>query len=295
MSAPGQVSQVALSVADLDRSSRFYRDVLGFLPAGGERVRGRLAARVMGLPDVDAKLRWLVGRDERAQLELFQFARPAPGPRTAADDAAGWRRVGLVVRDLDAVLARAGSARVTDGRAGDGGARGQRRCTLRDPDGVLLDLMERDPLDGAPAPRHDAPVALRTVTLGVADPERMRAFFVDVLGLSEQRGPGGDHVLGSGGIRLELIPCDRSDAPARLQDYGLLNVALGFRERAEFRRCVERVRASGHRLLSAPLDAGWFSVVYCAGPEGVSVELLYVHRWCERFTGYVPRGGKARS
>jgi len=98
-------------------------------------------------------------------------------------------------------------------------------------------------------------------------------------------------------VRIELVACGptASRDVRRLQDYGLLNVALGFRHRSEFRDCVQRLRDRGYHLVSAPLDAGLFSVVYCAGPEGVSVELLYVHRWFERFTGYVPRPRKERS
>jgi catechol 2,3-dioxygenase-like lactoylglutathione lyase family enzyme len=270
------VSQIALSVADLERSERFYRDVLGFLPSGGERIRGRIASRVIGLPDVDAECRWLVGRDRGTQLELFQFRRPVPAQRRLGASAPGWRSFAVHVGDLDSVLARLGD------RGGPvDGAPGARRCKVTDPDGVALELVEADP-GVATAARHPAGAAMRAVTLGAVDPERMRRFFEVELGLDGTSGP----------IRVEIVLAEPSAERPRLHDLGLLNIALGFRERSAFRRCVDRVRG---RLVSAPLDAGVFSVVYCAGPEDVSVELLYVHRLFERFTGYVPRTSKERS
>ena len=260
------VSQIALSVADLDRSERFYRDMLGLLPSGGERIRGRIAARVMGLPEVEAECRWMVGRDAGTQLELFRFRRPVPAARRPGP---GWRSFGVHVRDLDSVLARLG-----DRCGAIDGERGARRCKVVDPDGVEIELLEADPRPAMPG-HHPAGAAMRSVTLGAVDPERMRRFFDVELGLEASPGP----------IGVEIVHAEPSNERTRLFDLGLLNVAIGFRERSGFRRSVDRVRG---RLLSKPVDAGVFSVVYCAGPEDVSVELLYVHRLFERFTGYVP-------
>jgi catechol 2,3-dioxygenase-like lactoylglutathione lyase family enzyme len=312
------VSQIALSVADAARSERFYCDAFGFLPAGGTRLRGRIASRVMGLPDVDAQCRWLVGRDELTQLELLQFAspRPAQPPEDRRPCDIGYSRVGLYVADFDAALDRLcalGSPPLT----GPLGARGARRVCARDPDGVLLELMEDDP--GSPSARPPArpgcPVALRSVTLSVPDLDRSKAFFAAALGMHEAPpdvlhtpsmeelwGLSATHarratsVLRAGSIFVELArytePLGRPRPEAhRLSDIGVLNIALGFSERATFRRAYRSVIEAGYTSHGKPLDVGWYVVVYCSDDQGFSVELLYVHPWFNRFSGYVPRRG----
>ena len=75
--APSLV-QVAFSVVDLAATERWFRDGLGFWPAGGSRrmMRGPLASSVQGLPRVASTCWWMVDRNEFFQLEMFQFERP---------------------------------------------------------------------------------------------------------------------------------------------------------------------------------------------------------------------------
>ena len=72
------LTQVAFSVIDLAATERWFREGLGFLPAGGSRrrMRGPLASSVQGLPRVASTCWWMVDRNEFFQLELFQFERP---------------------------------------------------------------------------------------------------------------------------------------------------------------------------------------------------------------------------
>jgi catechol 2,3-dioxygenase-like lactoylglutathione lyase family enzyme len=314
------VSQIALSVADAARSERFYGDAFGFLPAGGTRLRGRTASRVMGLPNVDAHCRWLVGRDELTQLELLQFTSPAPArsPEDRRPCDIGYARVGLYVADFDAALDRLcalGSPPLTDPL----GPRGARRVCVRDPDGVLLELMEDDPgqPSARPPARPECPVALRSVTLSVPNLDRSKAFFAGALGMREAPpdvlhtasmeslwGLSPAHtrratsVLRAGCVFVELVqtiePLGRPRPDTyRLSDIGVLNIALGFSERSTFRRAYQRVIDEGYTSHGKPLDVGWYVVVYCSDDQGFSVELLYIHPWFNRFSGYMPRQGKA--
>ncbi len=72
------LAQVAFSVVDLAVTERWFRDGLGFEPAGGARwrMRGPLASAIQGLPRVASTCSWLVARNDFFQLELFQFERP---------------------------------------------------------------------------------------------------------------------------------------------------------------------------------------------------------------------------
>ena len=73
-----RLNQIALSVADLRLTERWFREGLGFVPAGGSRLamRSPLASRIQGLPRAASTCWWLVARNEVFQLELFQFEKP---------------------------------------------------------------------------------------------------------------------------------------------------------------------------------------------------------------------------
>ena len=150
--APSLV-QVALSVVDLAATERWFRNGLGFWPAGGSRrlMRGPLASSVQGLPRVASTCWWMVDRNDFFQLEMFQFERPTA--RLMAHDArpcdVGYARIGVWAAEFDETLtrlARLGSRPLSDPI----GSAGERRACVRNPDGVYVEIMEDDPLADAP-------------------------------------------------------------------------------------------------------------------------------------------------
>lgn len=287
-----RLAQVAWAVRDLARACRFYAEVLGFRRAGGRLLWGPGLARVQGLgEDAAATLWWLVGGQDFVQLELFEHSLPRGRPRSSTWRPCdlGWSRVSIGVAELDAALARAraaGFAPLAPTLAG-GAAR---RAAIRDPDGVVVELVEDGGSPGAP-PRP----ALRSVALSVADLGRARAFWVDACGLCpvdapELQRPEREALWGLAGARRELlvarggevlleIACYRdppgAPAPAdrRLCDQGLLNAALAFRERARFDRLLGRALAHGARA-SVECPPGAFASTYLVEPQGASLELF---------------------
>jgi short-subunit dehydrogenase/catechol 2,3-dioxygenase-like lactoylglutathione lyase family enzyme len=224
----------------------------------------------------------------------------------------GYTTIAFSVDHLDAALERAqlaGSPPLTD-PIGDAG---ERRACLRDPDGVLVELMEDDPR--APAqrarPRAEVSGVARAVTLSVPDLERSRRFFGDVLGLSEATGlelHRAEHeaLWGLEGAKAQRIALWADDMlvelvsyedPAgrprpegyRISDLGLLNVAFGFRDRAGFEAACRRCREAGHEGNGPPLRLGAWSVIYVNDDQGFSVELLHVEPWYEARMGFRPR------
>jgi short-subunit dehydrogenase/catechol 2,3-dioxygenase-like lactoylglutathione lyase family enzyme len=315
--SPGamRLCQIALSVTDLRRTHAWYRDALGFVPAGGTNLfAGPLATMVQGVPHAASTCWWLVDRQDRFQLELFEFRSP-PVRRLPADWRPcdiGYSMVGLHVGDLERALARlerAGTPPLTE-PIGDPG---ERRLCVRDPEGVLLELMEDDPRGPArrSRPRPEVPVAARSVTLSVPDLERSRRFFADVLGLELAQGvalhePEHEALWGLGGasresvllwaddLLVELVhyaePRGRPRPPGyRISDQGLLNVAFGFSRRSEFDEAVARCRAAGFEGNGPPLRLGPWSVIYVNDDHGFSVELLHVEPWYEGWMGFRPR------
>ena len=104
-------NQIAFAVIDLRRTEAWWREGLGFLPAGGNRLLFRpplsdgLVQKIPGL----AMTCWcMVGRNDWAQLEMFQYEKP--NSKLMADDYLpnniGYPRCGIWVEDFDAALAQ---------------------------------------------------------------------------------------------------------------------------------------------------------------------------------------------
>jgi len=310
-----RLSQIALSVSDLRRTQRWYRDVLGLEPGGGTNLfAGPLASMVQGIPRSASTCWWLVDRQDLFQVELFEFRSPlvrAMPPDWRPCDI-GYTTVAFAVDDIEAAIERAheaGSPPLTDPM----GAAGERRTCLRDPDGVLVELMEDDPrsTSARPRPRPEIPAVARAVVLSVPDLDRSRRFFGDVLGLTVAEGvelhrPEHEGLWGLDGAKrdricmwaddflVELVsysdPAGRPPPDGyRISDIGLLNIAFGFRERAEFESACRRCREAGHEGNGPPVRLGAWSVIYINDDQGFSVELLHVEPWYEGQMGFRPR------
>jgi catechol 2,3-dioxygenase-like lactoylglutathione lyase family enzyme len=301
------LAQIAFSVTDLKGTHAFYRDALGFLPAGGtESFRGPVASLVQGLPDAASICWWMVDQRDFMQLEMFEFesppVRPLPGDWRPCD--IGYASIGLHVRDFDAVLARLDAAGARPLAPALGGA-GARRVCVRDPEGVLLELMEDDSRP-AGAPRRLRPevgVVARSVTVSVPDLARARR--------TEARGPalhGPEHeaLWGLAGARRETLLLDGGDffvelvqyveprgrprpEGYRISDQGILNVALGFRDKAEFFEVYRRVLDAGYSSNCDAIDLGDGGVVYLNDDQGFSVEMLCASPAMDEAIGFTPR------
>jgi short-subunit dehydrogenase/catechol 2,3-dioxygenase-like lactoylglutathione lyase family enzyme len=310
-----RLSQIAVSVSDLRRAQRWYRDVLGLEPGGGTNLfAGPLASMVQGIPRSASTCWWLVDRQDFFQIELFEFrsplVRPLPPDWRPCD--VGYTTVAFRVDDLDGAVDRArqtGSEPLTDPI----GEAGERRVCVRDPDGVLIELMEDDARSDAPRerPRPGVPAVARAVTLSVPDLQRSLRFFGDVLGLPvaagvELHGPEYEALWGLDGAKSERVclwaddflvelvsysdpPGSPSPEGYRISDLGLLNIAFGFRKRAEFEDACRRCSQAGHKGNGPPVRLGAWSVVYVNDDQGFSVELLHVEPWYEGQMGFRPR------
>ena len=146
----------ALMVSDLERSTRFYRDLLGLDETwyAGELSDGN-AHRLLGMPAGSLTRACILKAPGPAwgMVGLFEISQPTP-PLLARDNGRinqGETCLVFYHRDLDAVQA---------GLEAEGlpvlcpplmlevdGVARQREMTFRDPDGVLINLIEWDPDD----------------------------------------------------------------------------------------------------------------------------------------------------
>jgi len=147
-----RLTHVGLGVSDLERSLRFYRDLLGFRPVHELEVEGEPAGTLLRLRDVKLRAAYLV-RDG-VTLELLHFASPpAPPPRSRTMREPGLTHLSFRVADLDAALSalRAAGERVLDETLVRVETSGVAACFVTDPDGQLIELVQSRP--ATPPPR----------------------------------------------------------------------------------------------------------------------------------------------
>lgn len=147
-------THIGICVSDLERSTRFYRDGLGFEVVSSVVV-GDEFARLMEI-DGEVRLEARVLRRDGLSIELLCFHRPGHrgSPRRRPLNELGFTHLSFRVDDLDAVAGairalggEAHEATRTRGAAVPGDPEGvYLYCT--DPDGVRIELVEREgPLD----------------------------------------------------------------------------------------------------------------------------------------------------
>ena len=140
------LTHLGICVSDPERSRRFYQDVLGFVPVSRLAIEGWPTTRLMELDEVD--LRCLFLERDGVRIELMHHEVPGP---VGDGEAMPWNRRGLThlafrVDDLDATLeaAVAAGGRILEATRIENPDFGARVCCALDPDGVRLELIERE-------------------------------------------------------------------------------------------------------------------------------------------------------
>jgi catechol 2,3-dioxygenase-like lactoylglutathione lyase family enzyme len=150
-----RLTHVGICVSDLERSLRFYRDLLGFRFEHELEVEGEPSDTLLRLRGV--KLHAVYLQRDGVRIELLRFASPpAPPPRTRAMHEHGLTHLSFRVADLDATLAalRAAGESVLDDSVIRIPAFEAAACFVSDPDGQLIELVQA-PGDPAAPPRAD--------------------------------------------------------------------------------------------------------------------------------------------
>lgn len=300
------INQIAISVKSVQHTQRWYRDIFGFVEAGGTGAFIPMlgSADVQGVPGATSECWWLNDSQDFFQIELFEFRKPPPKP--LPDDwrpcDIGYTMIGIHVEDFDEVLSRLARRQVPLLSEPMGGA-GARRVCVKDPNGVLLEVMEDDPRAAEHRERiRLLPVTTRFLTLSVPDLARARHTWLDVLGLPEETDivlhtPEHEALWGLAGATRESFVARAGDMFLEvvqyldpvgkpwpdgyvISDHGLLNVAFGIRDEDDHGKLVEHCTANGlipNSTKPTLLKKLWFAV-YVNDPMGFSIELLYHKR-----------------
>jgi catechol 2,3-dioxygenase-like lactoylglutathione lyase family enzyme len=214
-----EVASLGLTVSDLQRSRKFFEQVLEFSPEGEYELAGPAVERLHGLFALRARVAVLRLGSERVELTqyLAPLGRPLDPERRSND--LSFQHMALVVGDMDAAherlrshgVAQISSApqRLPDWNPNAGGIEA---FYFQDPDGHALELIAFPPGKGDPRwQRRDGALFLGIdhTAIGVAETERSLAFYRDVLGLSqvgqsENWGIEQEHLNGVFGSRVRI-------------------------------------------------------------------------------------------
>jgi catechol 2,3-dioxygenase-like lactoylglutathione lyase family enzyme len=310
------LAQLGLCSDDIASTVRLYSEAYGFADAGSHVFWGRYLGEIQRLgDDATCLLWWMVGRQARVQLELFNHVKPPQRPLPAdwRPSDLGWVRWGIALPDLDDALARLARLGIETFTPEPIEHEGLRRICVRDPGtGVFTELMEEGPaIPGGIRRRQNTLMpAVVYAAVSVADLDRARDFYVGVLGLVEEpdsrlHGPelealwGLDGakrevaVLRAGDAYVELVhyenPVGRAPDPdRRLSDQGFMNAGFLAGDRAQFDAVLERAAERGIEPNLPPPDRV-NTEAYLVDGEGILTELMLVPREHEAEYGFVAR------
>jgi catechol 2,3-dioxygenase-like lactoylglutathione lyase family enzyme len=140
-----RIGQIAVVVSDQKRSTDFYASVFGMDHIfGTAEFRGQQADQIQGRENVASSAQWLIDDRELFQLEVFQFEHPESRPlahdHSLCDE--GYNRVIIAVKSLQQVSDAAVSAGGSVVALLCGEEEHPTHALLKDPDGILLELVE---------------------------------------------------------------------------------------------------------------------------------------------------------
>lgn len=178
-------------VENMDRSLAFYRDVFGMevpaLPPSGERPYNRANPQLFAMFDIPgARERHQSARvpNSRISVEVMEVQDVEHRAIPLRIQDPGTATLVLLVRDIDAMLARAKAAHVavaTPGGMPVAFADGSRAVLIRDVDGRLIELRQPATGDGGTAP---ADIVDMRLSITVADMDKTLRAYRDALGFT---------------------------------------------------------------------------------------------------------------
>jgi catechol 2,3-dioxygenase-like lactoylglutathione lyase family enzyme len=224
------VESVGFTVSDLERSVRFFEDVLGFSRVDEHEVAGEAWERLAGVFGMRARVARLRLGSEEVELTEYLAPRGRPIPPDARGNDRSFQHVAIVVSDMARAYRRLREHRVAHASSApqrlpdwNPNAGGIEAFYFRDPDGHFLELIAFPPGKGE-ARWHGAAtegrlfLGLDHTAIVVADTSASLRLYRDTLGLrvageSENWGTEQEHLNNVFGARLRITGLKADGGP----------------------------------------------------------------------------------
>jgi catechol 2,3-dioxygenase-like lactoylglutathione lyase family enzyme len=143
-----RVTHTGVTVSDIERTSAFFRDVLGFEVTEPMQHSGDYVSRLHGVENASVKIAFCSGGGHT--IELIQYVNPEPQPALKRrHNETGFMHVAMMVEDIDAAaqaLQAAGFELFSPPQVVQAGPRkGGKNVYARDLAGLVLELQQAPP------------------------------------------------------------------------------------------------------------------------------------------------------
>ena len=222
------VESVGMTVADVDRSIRFYSKVLSFEKVSDVELQGVEYERLEGVFGLRMRVVAMRLGDESIELTEYLTPQGRPVPSDSHSNDRWFQHIAIITNDMDRAYAWLRENRVQQISTGPQtlpdyikSAAGIRALYFEDPDGHPLEILEFPPDKGDPKWRHAKAklfLGIDHTAIAVAETSASLQFYRDVLGFSvagesENYGSEQEHLNNVFGARLRITSLRSPEGP----------------------------------------------------------------------------------
>lgn len=147
-----RTTHTGFTVADLDRSSAFFRDVFGFTVTTPIRHSGTTIERMTGIVGAELEVAFATGGGHTIEMICYVAPIVPPAPEKLPCEP-GFAHVAFLVQDIDACISAieaAGYQAFSPPQTVLSGPRkGGKNVYIRGPEGIFIELQQSPPVDAA--------------------------------------------------------------------------------------------------------------------------------------------------
>jgi catechol 2,3-dioxygenase-like lactoylglutathione lyase family enzyme len=222
------IDAIGMTVADMDRSVEFYKNVLSFEPVSDREVWGTEYEQLQGVFGLRMRVVRLRLGDECIELTEYLAPKGRPMPVDSRGNDRWFQHIAIIVSDMEQAYSRLRQYKVTHASSGpqrlpdwNPNVGGIHAFYFKDPDGHTLEILQFPQGKGDPKwhrPTEKLFLGIDHTAIVVWDTDASLKFYRDQLGLkvvgeSENSGPEQEHLNNVFGARLRITSLRAASGP----------------------------------------------------------------------------------